>query len=46
MVFDNTKYKRFYLLAMFQKKASENRKPTAHVVYAKHFYNMLVYIAL
>ena len=31
-----------WLLTMFQKKTLENGNPTAHVVYAKHFCNMLV----
>ena len=31
-----------WLLTMFKKKKIENGNPTAHVVYAKHFCNMLV----
>ena len=42
LVFDTAKYKRLWLLTMFQKKKTENGNPTAHVVYAKHFCNMLV----
>ena len=42
LVFYTAKYKRLWRLTMFQKEKLENGNPTAHVVYAKHFCNMLV----
>ena len=42
LVFDTTKYKTLAPNHV-SKKALENGDPTAHVVYAKHFCNMLVF---